>query len=109
MSFHNAIHIPPSYVKMDTENIVSLLALVGLLSFFYFAFGRLVEQGGEKRDNIYNITDMVNPFNILSLSHTHRLVDYSNRRQWTEENGKPSPLHQSRGTTKGLYVSRYKD
>lgn len=51
MSFHNQLDIPPYYIQVDTENIVSLLALVGLLSFFYLAFGRLIEQGGEKRDS----------------------------------------------------------
>jgi len=50
MAFHNEIVVPPYYVQMDTENTVSLLVLVGLLGFFQFAFGRLIAQGGEKRE-----------------------------------------------------------
>lgn len=51
MAFHDEFVVPPYYVRMDTETIISLLILVGLLSFFYFAFGKLMEHGGEKGDS----------------------------------------------------------
>lgn len=49
MAFHKELVVPPYYVQMDTENIISLLVLIGLGSHFYFAFGRLIQQGGEKQ------------------------------------------------------------
>jgi hypothetical protein len=33
---------------MDAENIISFVALVGLLVYFYFAFARLMQPGGDK-------------------------------------------------------------
>lgn len=49
MAFHDELVVPPYYVTMDTENIISLLVLVGLITFFHFAFGRLVQPGREKQ------------------------------------------------------------
>lgn len=51
MSLNDDIVIQPYIVSMDTENVVSLLVLVGLLTFFYFAFGRLYEAGGKRDDH----------------------------------------------------------
>jgi len=48
MSFHNELVVPPYFVQLDTENIVSLLALVALLTFFHSAFEKLIQPGGGK-------------------------------------------------------------
>lgn len=48
MSFHNTLTIPPYVVAPDYENMISLLALLGLSTFFYFAFDRLYQPGGGK-------------------------------------------------------------
>ena len=41
----------PYFLTMDTENVLSFLALIVLLTFFYFAFGRLVEQSEKRNDH----------------------------------------------------------
>lgn len=35
---------------MDAENIISFATLVSLLTFFYFAFTRIMQQGGNVRE-----------------------------------------------------------
>lgn len=51
MSLHSHVLLVPQAMDMDTENFVSLLCLAGLLIFFYFAFSRLLQLGGEKRND----------------------------------------------------------
>lgn len=48
MTFNKEFVTATKNVPMDTENIVSLLALVALLTFFYIVFGRFVQPGAEK-------------------------------------------------------------
>lgn len=36
---------------MDVENIISFATLVSLLAFFYFAFTRMMQQGGNVREH----------------------------------------------------------
>lgn len=50
MSFHDQLIVPPYYVQMDAENAISFLLLIGLLTFFNFAFSRVIECGGQKRN-----------------------------------------------------------
>lgn len=50
MSSFGELRTPAPYIQMDPENIISLLLLVGLLTFFYFAFDRLIQRGGQKQD-----------------------------------------------------------
>jgi len=45
------IIFPASNIVLDIESVISLLVLVGLLTFFYNAFGRMYEAGGEKAEN----------------------------------------------------------
>ncbi|KAK5702071.1 hypothetical protein LTR97_004891 [Elasticomyces elasticus] len=49
MAFHNEVIIPRYLVQVDTEGIISLLALLGLLAFFQVTFGRLVHPGMDKQ------------------------------------------------------------
>ena len=48
MAFHNELVIAPYWVQMDAENTISLLVLAALITFFYFAFSRMVQPGGGK-------------------------------------------------------------
>lgn len=48
MSFHDEFIVPPYLVAADCESILGLVVLIGLLTFFYFAFGRLYQPGGGK-------------------------------------------------------------
>ncbi|KAK5724311.1 hypothetical protein LTR15_004355 [Elasticomyces elasticus] len=49
MAFHNEVIIPPYFVQLNAESIISLLALIGLLAFFQVTFGRLVHPGMDKQ------------------------------------------------------------
>jgi len=50
MSDISYVALPPRRAVLDTEGFISLLTLVGLLTFFHFAFARMYQAGGEKRE-----------------------------------------------------------
>lgn len=52
MSFHTQhqdIMLGPYHLNMYTENIISGMLLVGLISYFYIAFTKLYQPGGDKQ------------------------------------------------------------
>lgn len=39
----------PYHLDMHTENLISAVVLVGLLTYFYMAFSKLIQPGGDKQ------------------------------------------------------------